>query len=273
MSKPQQGSESRSSILPPAQPSGIGFLGSSYTPGDAMPTPPQIGVRSGDSMSDVINAVKGVAYYTDVIGFGQSSSSMTSGMPIKPLGINYFLNTGQTCSNGATMFQYFEGIPKGDALGKRVQGAMAEMGLPGLRGLAPGMIEDAKSALDPSPLLNALFGSGYPQCRQVTFNVGDSYGHIKDPVTGESWIDSPETAVSSGDRSYQTRWVQDVDSRDNPINLSKEKWSATPKTFNPDGTKKGKKEGFEDFMTHPLTLATVCILSLIMFGVMTVKRR
>jgi hypothetical protein len=271
---PQQGNESRASILPSVAPSGIGFLGSSYSPADALQTPAQIGVRVGNSMSDVVNAVKGVAFYTDMIGFGQSSSALTSGMPLAPLGVNYFLKTGQTCSNGADMYTYFEGIPRGDVLGTRVQGAMKEMGLPQLRGLAPGMMEDAKSALNPAPMLRALFGSGYPQCRLEKRQVGDLYGKIRDPATGEPWIDDPDSARPGSDGLlYQEKWVQDRDSAGNPISLSREQWAKAPKTHNPDGTSKLKKEGFVGTMTHPATLGAVAVLGLIAYGVLTVRRR
>lgn len=271
---PQQGTETRASILPSSQPSGMGFLGSSYTPIDSLKTPPQIGVRAGDSMSDVIDAVRGVAFYTDSIGFGESSTGLTQGMPLAPLGINYFLNTGQKCSNGATMYTYFEGIPRGDAFGPKVQQVMQEMGLPGLRGLAPGMVEDAKAALDPSPMMNALFGSGYPQCKEIEAQVGDMYGAIRDPSTDESWIESPETAYAgSNGLMYQRRWVQDTDARGTPISLTKEKWAKQKKTFNPDGTPIRKKEGFTNVMSHPATMATIGILCLFMFGVMTMKKK
>lgn len=271
---PQQGNETRSTMLPSSQPSGIGFLGSSYSPVDSMKTPPQLGVTVGDSMGDVINAVKGVAFYTDTIGFGESSSGLTAGMPLAPLGINYFLNTGQKCSNGATMYNYFEGIPRGDALGTRIQGVMKDMGMPGLRGLAPGMIEDAKAALNPAPMMNALFGSGYPQCKQVTKQVGDMYGKIRDPSTGEPWIESPETAFSGdGGLMYQTRWIQDTDAQGNPINLTKDQWAKQPKSFNPDGTPIKRKEGFDDFLNRPATAATIGILCLLMFGALTMKKK
>lgn len=268
-SVPQQGNESRTSILPSSAPSGIGFLGSSYSPADSLKTPAEIGVRSGDSMSDVLNAVKGVAFYTDMIGFGESSSAFTNGMPLNPLGINYFLKTGQKCSNGADMYTYFEGIPRGDALGSRVQNAMRDMGLPQLRGLAPGMIEDAKEALNPGPMLGALFGSGYAQCKLVKRQVGDLYGRIRDPATGETWIDEPETAFSGGDGlMYQEKWILDR-------NISRAEWERAPKTQNPNGTPKVNpvKEGFASIAMHPTTLGTVAVLSLLMFGVLTLKRK
>jgi hypothetical protein len=266
-SVPQQGSETRTSILPSMVPSGIGFFGSPYKPADAMMTPPQIGVTVGNSMDDVINAVKGVGFYADQIGFGAPSTGLTQGMPLQPLGVNYFMKTGVTCSNGADMYQYVQGLTQGDALGDKLKNVMAEMGLPPLKGLAPGMIEDAENALNPAPLMNALFGSGYPQCKQVTMPVGDAYGRIADPDTGEVWIDSPETAVNTGNGYVQTRWIQDTDSQGNPVNLSRDQWAAAPKTFNPDGTPVSSvKESFQNMLSNPSTIIVVGVLCLLAFG-------
>ena len=269
-SVPMQGSMTKSSLLPNAAPSGIGALGSSYNPADAMKTPNQIGVRVGNSMDDVVNAVKGVGFYTDQIGFGAPSTGLTNGMPLKPLGVNYFMNTGSKCSNGAQMWQYIQGIPDGSALGANVKKAMADMGLPPLKGLAPGMLEDVKHALDPGPLMNALFGSGYPQCKQVTMHVGDAYGRIKDDTTGEPWISEPDTAKWNGSVYTQTRWVQDTDRKGNAINLSREEWLASKKTYNPDGTPI-ESDGFANRLTQPSSIAVIGILCLVAFSL--VRRR
>lgn len=263
--KPQQGSEKRTSILPNMIPEGIGFFGSPYKPADAMVTPPQIGVQVGNSMDDVINAVKGVGFYSDQIGFGAPSTGLTQGMPLQPLGVNYFIKTGLTCSNGADMWQYMQGITQGDALGEKLKMVMAEMGLPPLKGLAPGMIEDAENALNPSPIMNALFGSGYPQCKQVTLPVGDAYGRISDPDTGEDWIGDLTGVQQSGNAYMQTRWVQDTDRLGNTVNLSRDQWAAAPKTYNPNGTpiKTQTQEAFQDIMTKPATVIAVGVLCLL----------
>jgi len=267
MAEPQ-GNEKRTSILPTNKPSGIGFLGSPYTPVDSLLGPAAIGVQAGDSLDSVIQAVKGVGYYTDTIGFGASSNRLTRGMDLRPLGINYFLNTGQKCSNGADMYQYFKGIPTGDALGKKVQRDMAAMGLPPLKGLAPGMIEDAKEALNPANLMNAMLGSGYPQCKKVREMVGDMYGQIKDPYEGTQWIDNPETAVYDGNtgRFYQEQWVLDE-------MVDKDTWNKTPKTLNPDGSpKKEETSGFVGSQKTMLSsLVVVGLLGVIAYGIM--KRR
>ena len=265
-SKPQQGSEKRTTILPNMIPEGIGFFGSPYKPADAMKTPPQVGVRVGDSMGDVINAVKGVGFYTDQIGFGAPSTALTQGMPLQPLGVNYFIKTGVSCSNGADMWQYMQGITQGDALGEKLKMVMQEMGLPPLKGLAPGMIEDAENALNPSPLMNALFGSGYPQCKQVTLPVGDAYGNVMDPDTNEDWIGDSTGLQQTANGYVQTRWVQDTDRLGNPINLTRDQWVAAQKTFNSDGTPIQTQEAFQNFMTRPATVITVGVLCLLALG-------
>ena len=268
-SAPQQGTETRTSILPSMIPSDLGFFGSSYSPANAMLTPNQIGVSVGNNISDVVSAVKGVGFYGDQIGFGAPSTGLTRGMDLRPLGVNYFIKTGVKCSNGADMWHYMQGITQGDALGEKMKNVMADMGLPPLQGLAPGMIEDAEHALNPAPLINALFGSGYPQCKQVTMPVGDSYGHIADTTTGETWISNPETARQEGDGWVQTRWVQDTDRKGQPVNLSRDQWISAPKTHNPDGTPI-QSEGFEA-LTSPITIISVGVLCLLAFAV--VKKR
>lgn len=258
---PQQGSETRTSILPSMIPSGLGFFGSPYNPADAMKTPPQLGVRVGDSISDVANAVKAVGFYTDQIGFGAPSTALTRGMPLQPLGANYFLNTGAICSNGAQMWEYVQGIPEGNAMGENVKRTMSEMGLPPLKGLAPGMIEDMKRALDPAPLIESVFGTGYPQCRLVSLPVGDAYGRIRDPNTKEAWISDPATAYFSNGRYYQKKWVQDR-KNGKPVQLSRDEWAETPKTHKPDGTPR-TKEGFQG-MDSPyvvIALGVVCFFA------------
>uniref|UniRef100_A0A6C0KP22 Uncharacterized protein n=1 Tax=viral metagenome TaxID=1070528 RepID=A0A6C0KP22_9ZZZZ len=272
---PQQGSEQRTSILPSMIPDGIGFFGSPYSPADAMMTPAQIGVEVGDSMGDVVQAVKGVGFYSDQIGFGAPSTRLTAGMPLRPLGVNYFMKTGMTCSNGAEMWHYMKGITEGDALGRKVKLAMEQMGLPPLKGLAPGMIEDAQNALNPTPLMNSLFGTGYPQCKQVSLQVGDAYGRTADADTGENWI-GDTTGLSMRDMPgvgtvpVQTRWIQDTDRGGNPVYLSKDAWTEAPKTFNKNGTpvQASKREAFQGWIHQPGTMIVLGIVCLVAFGVL-----
>ena len=266
-----QGSENRNSILDSSIPSGIGALGSSYNPANAMKRPDELGIKVGDSMDDVVNAVKGIGFYVDQIGFGAPSTGLTNGMPLKPLGVNYFMETGKTCSNGAKMWQYIQGIPDGSALGDNVKNAMAGMGLPPLQGLAPGMLEDMKHALNPSPVMNALFGSGYPECQQVNLQVGDAYGRIQDATTGEYWISDPSSASFNGGVFMQRKWIQNTNPKGDLINLSKDAYDATKKTYKADGSPQGF-QNIHAMMTRPATITVVAVLCLIAFSFLRRRR-
>jgi hypothetical protein len=246
----QIGNDARKNVLPVKPASGPGFLGPNYNPADEMLPPASIGVSRGDTLPHVIDAVKGVIYYGDMIGFGGPSSGFTQGKPgLRPLGVNYFINSGLTCSNGATMWEYVETIPNGSALGEKVRNALSSVGLPQLRGMAPGMIEDVKFALDPAPVINAVVGSGYPQCRLVKRMVGDSNGQIQN-VDGNLLVD-PMGIIKKDGRFYQERWIQDREyakprtdegetpeqtfARGDPIQLAYEDWQAAPKIYKEDG--------------------------------------
>ena len=279
-----KGNEKRNSILPKGDVTGIGFLGPDYNPADELLMPHMIGVRDEGSMGATIDAVKGVAYYVDMIGFGAPSNPLTRSMGRKPepLGINYFLKSGQKCSNGADMWMYVNGIPKGDGLGERTQFAMKQVGMPPLKGLAPGIIEDTKDALNPKPLINSLFGSGYPECEPVTLPVGTSTGKIYkemlDGRQGEPLIDNPKSAVKVGNKWVQTKWIQKTLKEKTPNGMTKETavfldrdmWVSTPKTHNPDGTLKSDnssniiKESFSNNNSLLISAATATILSTVL---------
>ena len=244
----QMGNDSRANVLPVKPASGPGFLGPNYNPADEMLAPAAIGVHRGGDLNDVVGAVKGVIYYGDMMGFGQASSAFTQGMPgLKPLGVNYFVNSGLTCSNGATMWEYVETIPTGGALGSKIKIAIRDMKLPQLRGMAPGILEDAQSALNPFPVINALVGSGYPQCILVKRKVGDYGGNITN-VDGQLLVD-PEGLIKQGSEYYQERWIQarqpirardgetpeEAYSRGDAIQLDYDVWDKAPKTHGENG--------------------------------------
>jgi hypothetical protein len=211
-----------------------GYFGPNYSFADNIPLPGQIGVQTGSSFGAIFDAVGGVNYYVDTIAFG--SPTFFDSQETAPMGIRYFLNTGQRCSNGATMSTYFDGIPKGDALGSTIGNALASAGLPGLKGLAPGMVENARDALDPRPILAAATGSGYPVCQKVVCPVGDVYGRIRNMQDPDQppYIIDPVTYVNNV--PFQERWVQGYDNTGSPISVSQDEFGATPKCYNADGT-------------------------------------
>lgn len=289
------GNDKRANVLPVKEASGPGFLGPDYNPADEMLPPASIGVKRGGELGDVLGAVKGVIYYGDMIGFGEASSSFTKGMPgLKPLGVNYFVNSGLICSNGASMWEYVQTIPTGGALGEKVKQAIRGVGLPQMRGMAPGILEDAQFALNPMPVINAVVGSGYPQCRLVKKPVGDFDGKIYN-VDGVLLVDK-EGLVEENGRYYQEHWIQDRKVRGNPrpgeepdehyarsdaIQLPYDEWDKAPKTHNENGCLKDpstklpqpqfcSKESFQNYTqkssAHKITslaLVTVSLLALI----------
>lgn len=271
----QMGQETRLQILPTMNIDDSGYKQPIYDFADAVPRPAQVGVRRGGGFGDVIDAAKGVAYYVDVVGFGQSSSPLTKGMQFSPLGINFFMPSGLVCSNGANMWTYVEGIPRGDALGATIQKAMNEIELPDLKGLAPGIVEDAKQALNPKPLFQAAFGNVYPVCKKVSLPVGDAKGNLmnpeaeKDPKTNKPsnpddiWIDEKMIQFING-RPHQEKWVQATDQKGNPVFITQDEWENTPKTMNLNGTPI-KKEGFEDM--QKVSVLTAVVLGFVAFAV------
>lgn len=209
-----------------------GYFGPEYSIADNIPMPNEIGVRQESSISAIIDSVGGINYYVDVIAFG-GPSFLDSHSP-QPLGIRYFLNTDMKCSNGATMSEYMDGVTKGDLLGTRVEEALAGAGLPGLKGLAPGILENARDALDPRPILSAAMGTGYPVCQKVACPVGDVNGGITNAETGTSYLVDP--VQFDGTTPRQTRWVQAYDSTGTAIQISSAEFATTPKCYNADGS-------------------------------------
>jgi hypothetical protein len=114
--------------------------------------------------------------------------------------------------------------------------------------MAPGIIEDAQSALNPFPVINAVVGSGYPQCRLVRMKVGDYDGKIQN-VDGNLLVDPEGLLVDSKGVYYQEHWIQDRRPimqrsgetsseqylRGDAIQLSYDAWSSAPKQFKDNG--------------------------------------
>ena len=271
----QMGNEKRFSILPTKDPGDPGFLGPSYDPSDFIPLPGQVGVRRGKSLGDAVNALKAVSYYADTIGFGSATLPLfRSKAPVLIYGINYFMPTGVKCDNGADMYQYIETIPKGDAFGTAVQRGLASSGLPALRGLAPVAVEDAKSALNPVPIVQSLFGTGYAKCSLVTSLVGDLYGRTGDE--NGSWIQGNiDTTYNRFSKTYlktQTRWVAARDRKGNPITVTKEQYDKAYKIYNPDGTPRTQtRESFVSEGNNPGALQVFFVATLAISGLAALK--
>ena len=189
------------------------ILGPKYDYSAELKTPGDIGVDFGDgSWGGIKRAAAGVSYYSDVIAFGETTGfAKGNGLTMNPLGLKFFIKSGGTCSNGQDMYQYIDTTPHGlpGRLGAEIEKAPPD-GLFGahLRGLAPGMFEDAAKALNPAPMFNAVMNSGYARCRKVTLPVGDPQGNIKSSVTGEQWIDpSKENITYRNGKPHASHWI------------------------------------------------------------------
>jgi serine protease inhibitor ecotin len=87
------------------------MLGPKYDYTNELAAPSQIGVRMGGSFDDVTNAIGGVNYYIDAIGFGASTGiAKAQGKTNRRMGLRYFMNTGMICSNGKDMYEYIDNI-------------------------------------------------------------------------------------------------------------------------------------------------------------------
>lgn len=209
-----------------------GYFGPEYNFAANIPLPGEVGVRQEPSVGAIIDSISGINFFVDTIAFGGPTFFDTHNP--QPMGTRYFLNTGMRCSNGATMSAYFDGVTKGDLLGDSVADALASAGLPGLKGLAPGMLENARDALDPRPIFAAVTATGYPVCQQVQCPVGDVNGAIKNAREDKPYILDPVEYVNG--MPTQTRWVQAYDSTGAALQVTKDEFAAQPKCYNADGT-------------------------------------
>ena len=223
-----------------------GALGPNFSYGDNLKTPSEIGVRSGGDFDSIMRSVAGVSYYVDAIGFGERSMfGRTLGAPEQsPIGLKYFINTNNKCSNGKDMYEYIDGTPQGDLMGKKVGDEIRKTMGVGMRGLAPGILEDARDALNPLPFLKIASGSGYAKCKQVTLPIGDGQtpkfdesGNLIGP-NKEIWANPPIELKDNV--PYQTRYVFDTF-------ISQDEYDKT------------QKEGFLDSSYSPLVSGLLAI--------------
>ena len=185
------------------------LLGPQYDYTGEMNAPSEIGIRLGDgSWGGIQRAVGGIDYYGSALGYGTSTGfAKGAGQNQHPMGLNFFVKTGGTCSNGAEMYDYVSTIPTGvpGRLGKEIKKTLGV----NLQGLAPGIMDDALAALNPLPMFDAMAGTGFAKCKQISLPVGDINGALRsrnDDVK-TPWID--KVSFYKDGMPYQTHWVFD----------------------------------------------------------------
>jgi hypothetical protein len=197
------------------------FIGPTYDYSGELKAPSDFGINMGNG--DFTTPAQGVDYYAGALGYGKSVglSKLNDDMKHQsPMGLNFFLKTGGTCSNGANMYEYVSTVPQGipgelgDKLAKEMKGIR-------LQGLAPGIVGDAAAALNPAPFFSAVTGSGFARCTQVTEPVGDYNGNLrsKNPNVTRPWIDTSKEKITMEkgkrkgirrrreEKPYATHWV------------------------------------------------------------------
>jgi hypothetical protein len=197
------------------------MLGPNYSYADELPAPSELGIGRDGSLDGIMRAVGGINYYVDAIGFGESTMiARNLGLNQQPLGVRYFMKTGQACSNGADMYEYISTVPPGlgGRIGKEVKNALGV----DMRGMAPGIMSDAVGALNPMPLFQSVISGGYPQCKKVTKPVGDMRNSTVSHYDSKNvWIKDKWSSINGV--PAQTRWVLDK-------YLSQEQYDAAAKT-------------------------------------------
>lgn len=156
------------------------------------------------------------------------------------------------------MYEYISTVPTGNLVGARVTRELNGMGFPKMQGLAPGILEDAMSATNPLPFIQAGKG-GYARCKKLKARVGSNespYIRSRRPDS-ENWIKDPVEWV--GNIPHQTRWVLDQW-------ISQKEWDCTPKT------EAGTKEGFEN-QSHSSQITAIVLLGLLGFTVYAYTRK
>lgn len=203
---------------------------------DAVPLPGDIGVRDGNTIGQLIENVKGINHYIDFIAFGEKT--LLNDKNVSKPGLRSFVPTGMECPNGSEMWQYRDSTTKGNLLPERINQGLVSAGFARLQGVAPGILEDARDALNPFPLFTAAMASGFPDCELSTKPVGDLQNrlvpmdqNVESPQ--KTWIDGP---LEPGWPPRQSKWIQKNDAKNNPIFISEDEFNGRKRTHNFDGT-------------------------------------
>ena len=140
------------------------ILGPSYSYAENIPGPSSLGVGTDGSFSQL---------GTNMDAIGTYVSTMIDGDP--PLGNQYFVNTGGTCTapDGSLQprYNYINNKPNGANL---IPSGMSELGA-GVNGLIPGVIGDIEG-LNPLFLMNSLMADSSPACACYSCPVTDGAG-------------------------------------------------------------------------------------------------
>ena len=150
------------------------LTGPKYSYTDHVPGPSTLGIGTDGSMGQLVSNTEGVISYVD---------TLITGNP--PLGNQYYINTGGTCTapdkSLKPRYNYINNLPSGAA---DLPAAMSELGSD-FNGLVPGVLGDIES-LNPMYMFTALTADSSPPCACYTCQVNT------DPTGVASEYLSPE---------------------------------------------------------------------------------
>lgn len=185
------------------------ILGPSYSYADAISGPSSLGVGSNGSFSQLGTNASAVAYYVE---------ALITGNP--PLGNQYFVNTGGTCTapDGSiqSRYNYINNMSSGAAA---LPAAMSELGSD-FNGLIPGIVDDLEG-LNPLHLFSSLMVDASPPCVCMSCPTSTTTGSeakfvntdLSADLTGSSCTQvDPSVCLGTGSETFanQTTFVDTI---------------------------------------------------------------
>ena len=131
-------------------------------------TPLDMGMSSEGSLSALVDDASGLIDYVELLVSGQGKGSTTG----RPLGNQFFLETGASCVDSATgkeqtRYLYINNKPTGSI--PFISSGLG-MDFPLFKGLLPGVLEDIDN-LDPFSMFKGFLEGGSPKCMPLTMST------------------------------------------------------------------------------------------------------
>ena len=180
------------------------ILGPSYSYTDNIPGPNSLGVGSSGSMSQLFTNANAASEYVKILITGDP-----------PLGNQYFVNTGGTCTapDGSLKprYNYINNKAVGADLVPQSLNDLSFL-TSDLNGLLPGMVGDLEG-LDPLYLFNSMTADASPQCQcyKCPVTSGSQYQFLTTSLSPDfdtnlcSQVDMSYCTGSTGTESFQNR--------------------------------------------------------------------
>lgn len=173
------------------------IIGPDYSYANNISGPAALGIGSNGTFSQLVSNAEGIAYYVE---------QLITGNP--PLGNQFFINTGGTCTATDGSIQsrsnYINNMSSGAAA---LPPAMSELGSD-FNGLIPGVVDDIEG-LNPLHLFNSMMADASPACScyQCPTTSGRTYGFLSpdlttDLATSQCQVVDMDNCVTTGVENF-----------------------------------------------------------------------